>query len=155
MNWGLNSVALVVSVRKGPPLRMLWTKYRCTGNPAVTIRTTKINNSSNDDDDDDIYIFKGAFLNSMHAPAYKFLCYWTWNFKLNAQCPSCLSKVRFLNCWFALSRHQNKNRSAMRTCGPKLTLIPLDWRLFLNVSIWEFSRPASWLPGEDGKSSAS
>lgn len=30
MNWGLNLVAHVVSVRKGPPMRMLEIKYHCT-----------------------------------------------------------------------------------------------------------------------------
>ena len=35
-------MALLVSVRKGPPERMLETKYRCTGNPAVTVRAILI-----------------------------------------------------------------------------------------------------------------
>ena len=38
-------LALVVSVRKGPPLRMLATKYRFTGNPAVTNITAIISHT--------------------------------------------------------------------------------------------------------------
>ena len=37
MNWGLKSVALVVSVHKEPPLRMHETNNRWTGNPTVTL----------------------------------------------------------------------------------------------------------------------
>ena len=35
-------MALVVSVRKGPPLCMIETKYRCTGSLIVTAKMNKI-----------------------------------------------------------------------------------------------------------------